>query len=74
MDRAGFPYSLVVASVPHFINTAERQHGRLLTGAPPDRSLRKQTAVCLQHMSDMYIIGFKRIKRFRMSLCSELEF
>ncbi|CAL8268887.1 unnamed protein product [Arctogadus glacialis] len=40
--------SLTASSWPQclvLINTAERQHGRLLTGATPDRSLRKQTAV-----------------------------
>lgn len=37
-------------------------------------SLNKQTAVCLQHMSDLYIIWFKEKKCFLECLCMNLNF
>lgn len=71
------PCSLVVASVPQILQCMSTARCRDLLYTNHTVLILQQTAVCLQHMSDLYIIWFKvkkKIKKlFRMSMY-ELEF
>ena len=70
------PCSLVAASVPqNFFNVwTLRNAETYFTLITQYWSLSKQTAVCLQHMSDLYIIWFKEKKCFLECLCMNLNF
>lgn len=72
------PCSLVVASVPQILQCMNTARCRDLLYTNHTVLIFQQTAVCLQHMSDLYIIWFKvkkkkKKKLFRMSMY-ELEF
>lgn len=75
MDRAGFPVALSWPQCLKFFNVwTLRNAETYFTLITQYWSLNKQTAVCLQHMSDLYIIWFKGKKSFLECLCMNLNF
>lgn len=74
MDSAGFPVALSWPQCLKFFNVWTLQNAEAyFTLITQYWSLNKQTAVCLQHMSDLYIIWFKE-NRFLECLCMNLNF
>lgn len=74
MDSAGFPVALSWPQCLKYFNVwTLRNAETYFTWITQYWSLNKQTAVCLQHMSNLYIIWFKEKMLFRMSMY-ELEF
>lgn len=67
------PCSLVMASVPQTLQCMNTATCRDLLVNTNHTELKKQTAVCLQHMSDLYIIWFRE-KWFLECLCMNLNF
>lgn len=74
MDSAGFPVALSWPQCLKFFNLwTLRNAETYFTLITQNWSLNKQTAVCLQHMSDLYNIWFKE-KCFLECLCMNLNF
>lgn len=71
------PCSLVVASVPQILRCMSTVRCRDLLHTNHTGLIFQQTAVCLQHMSNLYIIWFKgekKKKSFVECLCMNLNF
>lgn len=74
MDSAGFPVALSWPQCLKFFNVwTLRNAETYFTLITQYWSLYKQTAVCLQHMSDLYFIWLKE-KCFLECLCMNLNF